>query len=518
MTKVCILAAGVGSRIQTIEGLHKALLPVQNQSMLSHLFELFPKDTNFVIALGHKLKQLKTYIKNVYPKLNIEYVNVNNFSDPGSGPGLSLLSCEQKLQCPFVFMPVDNFLTETVPVEFKNNWIGTSSVELEDSKQYCIIKGEEVLESFYYGNGNQIFNGIAGIYDYKTFWESLKNTDLINGEHQVINGFIGLENVKIKRYKDFFDVGNKKSYTSTVQQFPNDLVLEKTEECLFVDNNKVVKYFSDSNKCEKRIERVSHLNNTSPHIKKINDNMYCYDFIQGEMLSNINSVKELRNFLEFYQTRLASHGFEKNTQFLNDCKNMYEQKSYTRANIYSGSSLDKINTINGFKVPQIYDILDIIDWSEIYNKATPAKFHGDLQPENIIKGKKYYFIDWRESFGESIEVGDVYYDLGKLYHGLIINGTLMLDNHFDIRYNSNEAELSFLTKSNLMNLLFELKCFCKNNNLCWQNVLLVGALNYINIAPFYMNDKNKKYSEFIFLLGKLLLSKHLVYGEKEILI
>jgi hypothetical protein len=27
-------------------------------------------------------------------------------------------------------------------------------------------------------------------------------------------------------------------------------------------------------------------------------------------------------------------------------------------------------------------------------------------------------IDWRESFGDSLEIGDLYYDLGKLYHAL----------------------------------------------------------------------------------------------------
>ena len=40
------------------------------------------------------------------------------------------------------------------------------------------------------------------------------------------------------------------------------------------------------------------------------------------------------------------------------------------------------------------------------------------------KGDKIFLIDWRESFGNDLEIGDFYYDLAKLYHGLIINGTI----------------------------------------------------------------------------------------------
>tara|TARA_R110002124_G_scaffold42874_1_gene131844 strand:- start:128 stop:715 length:588 start_codon:yes stop_codon:yes gene_type:complete len=193
-------------------------------------------------------------------------------------------------------------------------------------------------------------------------------------------------------------------------------------------------------------------------------------------------------------------------------------KSYQRASFYEDTKIDKIEYINGIRVKPIKEILDQIKWDEIFEKAIPSRFHGDFQPENIIRNEDFILIDWRESFGDSITTGDIYYDLGKLYHGLVINGKLMLDSHYKMRYINKEAELSFLLKSNLVNLLFELKRFCCENNLCWKNVLLVGVLNYINIAPFYANDKNKNYSEFIFLLGKLLLSKHLFYGEDEILI
>ena len=34
---------------------------------------------------------------------------------------------------------------------------------------------------------------------------------------------------------------------------------------------------------------------------------------------------------------------------------------------------------------------------------------------------KFILIDWREDFGENVEYGDLYYDIAKLYGGMILN-------------------------------------------------------------------------------------------------
>ncbi len=75
------------------------------------------------------------------------------------------------------------------------------------------------------------------------------------------------------------------------------------------------------------------------------------------------------------------------------------------------------------------------------NTALPSHFHGDLQPENIIIGKdnKITLIDWRESFGGDIYIGDLYYDLAKLYHGLLINGKMVKDKKFSLQIEKTKA-------------------------------------------------------------------------------
>ena len=61
MNKFCILAAGKGTRNNNIEGLHKALLPLENKPVISHIIDKLG-DTEIVIAVGYKSEQIKTYM------------------------------------------------------------------------------------------------------------------------------------------------------------------------------------------------------------------------------------------------------------------------------------------------------------------------------------------------------------------------------------------------------------------------------------------------------------------------
>ena len=78
------------------------------------------------------------------------------------------------------------------------------------------------------------------------------------------------------------------------------------------------------------------------------------------------------------------------------------------------TELDHVEYVNGIKVEPIKDLLDRIDWKFIHTTSVPAKFHGDFQPENIICTlDRFYLIDWRETFGDSLEIGDMYYDFTR---------------------------------------------------------------------------------------------------------
>lgn len=509
MNKFCILAAGRGTRNNHIVGLHKALLPLENKPVISHIIDKLNKSVEIVIAVGYKSEQIKTYMSLVHSDKNITYIDVDNFDGIGSGPGYSLLCCKEELQESFVFTSVDTLVGEDIDLmSIDENWLGVSPVEKEDSLNYCLVNGSKYLDNLYYGTGDSAYIGMAGIYDYESFWDSLENHKIVKDEYQVIHGFDGLEHMKLINFT-WYDTGNNQSYIETKKVFCNDVVANKSDEAIFIDNEKVIKYFDDNQKVSKRIKRAEYLNGNSPKIESVNKNMYAYDFVEGDLLSNIHNESLMWEFLIYCKNNLWLHT-ERNDTFLDNCKEMYEIKTKSRIKSLSGSEIDSIEIVNGVRVKPIEDMLDEIDWSKFYTDSIPTLFHGDLQPENILfdsKKKKFVLIDWRQQFGDSLKVGDVYYDLAKLYHAIMINGQTILQDMFDCKINGNEASVSFYAKSNLVFLNEIFREFCHKNDYKWINVELLGILQYFSICTLYDNFKDGKYGKFLFLYGKYQLTK-----------
>jgi hypothetical protein len=508
--KFCILAAGRGIRNKSVSGLHKALLPIENRPALSHILERIPIDVEIIIAVGYKSNQIKSYTRKVHPKRKITYVDVENFEGPGSGPGLSLFSCSKELQCPFIFTSSDTLTEESYNYsELKYNWVGYDFLDEKVKRtDYTLIDGDEILNKFYWGEGNKAFIGIAGIYDYKNFWEGfVKDKSLMKQETQVFNGFNNIHEIHLKPFT-WYDTGDPASYDRTKTRFHHEIVANKVDEALFVDEGKVIKYFSDSEKIKQRILRVTYLNGTCPDVTQIDENMYSYDYVDGRVLSKIYDENILNKLLPYWYNKLASNKFDKTIHFLNNCKYIYHDKTFDRCKKFSMDDIDNIEFINGIKVEKINDMLEKIDWEKIYDCATPSNFHGDLQPENIIyNGENFTLIDWRESFGDSLVVGDIYYDLGKLYHALYINGTDVNSKLYHLEIKNNEAYVYNHIRSNLFFLLRELKKWCKMMNYSWENIQLLGTLQYLNICCLYDNFHNGEYGKFLFLHGKHQLSK-----------
>ena len=153
----------------------------------------------------------------------------------------------------------------------------------------------------------------------------------------------------------------------------------------------------------------------------------------------------------------------------------------------------------------------------IFKNGKPSYFHGDLQPENVLydkKYKKFVLIDWRQSFGSSEDVGDVYYDLGKIYHAIMINGQSILKDMFAHKIVGESASVKFYAKSNLVYFMDVFKQFCSDNDYSWNNVELLGILQYFSICTLYDNFKDGRYGDFLFLYGKYLLSKFLLRSKK----
>ena len=118
-------------------------------------------------------------------------------------------------------------------------------------------------------------------------------------------------------------------------------------------------------------------------------------------------------------------------------------------------------------------------------------------------------IDWRQKFGNSIQIGDVYYDLGKLYHAIMINGQTILKDMFSYNRVGENITLDFYAKSNLISFMDIFEKFCEDEGYDWKQVELLGILQYFSICTLYDNFKEGKYGNFLFLYGKYLLAKYM---------
>ena len=134
---------------------------------------------------------------------------------------------------------------------------------------------------------------------------------------------------------------------------------------------------------------------------------------------------------------------------------------------------------------KIEKLLQKIDWYKI-NKGIPVNFHGDLHFENILKFKnKYKLLDWREDFSGIKKYGDIYYDLAKINHGLIIDHNIISKSKYDINIDKKIKFFFFQSKENkkCQKILYE---FIKSKNLSVYKVkiLTVDIFEYCGLHHY----------------------------------
>ena len=91
---------------------------------------------------------------------------------------------------------------------------------------------------------NNAFIGMAGVYDYETFWEGLeRNQDLINKELQVSNGLSEIisKGVKVIPFFNWFDTGNEAGYNFANRFFNKNEVIVKPNEYIYFENVHFIK-------------------------------------------------------------------------------------------------------------------------------------------------------------------------------------------------------------------------------------------------------------------------------------
>jgi NDP-sugar pyrophosphorylase family protein len=500
--KICILTAGKGSRIGPIcKDINKALLPIGHTPIISKIIEKFNADDTFVIGLGYKKEQIKSYLKIAHPDKKFIFVNIKNHDGPGSGPGLSLLNCKKFLNESFVFVPCDcNFLNK-----FKNssekNWIGVSKVPLNETDQYCNVminncKVTQIKDKEKCSNRYYTFTGLTHIRDYELFWNGLKKEVIIQNERQISNGLQNMVNessLYVKKIK-WQDMGTLKQFQH-IQDNSELKNIAKNNEFLYIINNKVIKFFSNEKIIDNKISKSKLKPMFFPKVKKINKNFYFYPFWDGDIFYDSGNTDAFKTLLNLLNEKFWSRVNIKKNTMQNICKEFYHEKTISRIKLFLELNPNYLypKTVNDQKILPLKKILGKIPWSILYD-GIPSFIHGDLNFSNILyhsKNKKFMFIDWRQDFVGHVEYGDLYYDLAKLYAGILMNFNNIITGHYNFNQNGNSAHISLKKwkQGKIYRKIFDEFAIANGFNL--KKIHILAGLTFLNMAPLHPEPINK---------------------------
>jgi hypothetical protein len=201
------------------------------------------------------------------------------------------------------------------------------------------------------------------------------------------------------------------------------------------------------------------------------------------------------------------------------CHNFYYQKTKDRLELFLFSRDESFlgaHTINGKPSTGIKVLMaTFFDYFLNICDGIPTKlFHGDLQFDNIIYGddQKFYLLDWRQDFaGQSI--GDVYYDLAKMYGGILMSYKLMKDsNNFSCYADGGMVTYDYKSDPKLdqFKLAYE-NWITLKSEYDLDKIKAITSLIFLNMAPLH----EKEFGNLLFFKSKQMLQELIDYKEYE---
>tara|TARA_B100001121_G_scaffold125540_1_gene110010 strand:+ start:560 stop:2122 length:1563 start_codon:yes stop_codon:yes gene_type:complete len=514
---VCILTSGTGSRLQNYtKNKNKSLLSLKKESILSKIFKNFPTKTKFIISTGYKSQQVKDFVKIHHPELDVNFVEIKNFNGKKSGPAFSLYKCKKYLQKPFFFVSCDTIWKKKIDNFQFFNWMGVYSSKQLKSEDYCSLVSKNnnivrILDKKKISNkkNTNIFVGLAFIKDYRLFWEgfdfsSIREPQVSMGFQNLLNGKKKIKTVNI----DWEDSGTKEKYENLIVKHEK-YNFNKENQQIYISNSKVTKYFDNKKIVKNLFKKALIKKKVFPKNMKMKNNFISYNFIEGKTMYNFYDIQNFELLLKFLEKNLWNENFKKTKKFTKDCQNFYYHKTHERIKKFlkNNRALENPNIFyRRLKIKGLKEILNKIDWKYLCN-GLPQFIHGDLQFDNILMNRKKEFklIDWRQSFGKSVRVGDQYYDFAKLLGGLEINYDLIKKNRFDYELNKENVKLKIPKRKNTQNLIICLEKFLNKRKFDLKKVRILTGLIFLNMSPLH----HKPFDKLLFIYGKYYLQKNL---------
>ncbi|MFQ5513199.1 MAG: phosphotransferase [Myxococcota bacterium] len=512
--RVCIPTAGLGSRLGAVaERRNKSLVSVANKPVLAHVVEQFPETARFVIALGFGGELVREFLEIAYPERAFDFVEIDRYEGPGAGLGYTILCCRPLLEEPFVFCSCDTITTDPIPVP-DQNWMAYTKVEDLGAYRTLRIRGgrvEEICEKGVTGDDLRAYIGLAGISDHEAFWKAMedgrRSGSIEVGESHGMRALLelGVHSFEFR----WFDTGNPEALAETRASLspargPN--LLEKPAESIWFVGGNVIKYAEDTAFIANRVERARLLEGFCPTVEASTRHMYRYRWVEGKVLSELVTLpifeELLRHSTKFWRSiELDGDGMRR---FHEACLAFYRDKTRQRVQLFLDrfGRTDREEQINGIRTPAVRELLQSLDWEWLVD-GKPVRFHGDYHFENILLGDdgRLHFLDWRQEFGGSLSVGDLYYDLAKLKHGLLVSHELVLARQFSVQDGPEGVRFELLRRQILVECERRLERFLVESGLDAAKVDVLTALVFLNIAALH----DHPYCQLLFHLGRSLL-------------
>jgi thiamine kinase-like enzyme len=150
-------------------------------------------------------------------------------------------------------------------------------------------------------------------------------------------------------------------------------------------------------------------------------------------------------------------------------------------------------------------MLQDFKWNIICDGIATEVFHGDLQFDNVIytPDREFYLLDWRQDFAGQI-IGDVYYDLSKMYGGILMSYKLMKDsNNFSCYVDDEMVTYDYKSESKLNEFKLVYEKWIIDNGYNLNKVKNITSLIFLNMAPLH----EKEFGDLLFFKSKEMIQE-----------
>lgn len=502
--KVLLTTSGLGSRLGNLTKFtNKSLVRVGDKAAISHIIEIYPKNIEFVVTLGHYGNHVKQYLALAHPDTNITFVEVDNYIGDGSSLLYSISLCEEYLQCPFIFHACDTLLPKNYifDINFSNNWsIGGSGKNSQSYRTINCVNGKIAsINEKGEQNFDFVYVGVSGIHQYALFWDVCRSTlqTMKTSDLSDCHAIRKMNDFSVVVIDDWYDIGNIDSLKRTRSKIKGTIhVLDKKDENIFVFDDFVIKFFHNKKICYDRVLRSQSLSGLTPKILDSTENFYKYEYVAADLFSDTVNRNKFSQLLTWSKENLWV--LKKQENFYENALTFYRDKTLIRIEQFldKHNLSDEVDYINGVEVPKITNLIDQIHFKDIIGKH-PTGFHGDFILDNILDSDPFTLIDWRQDFNGIIESGDMNYDLAKLNHNLVLNHEMLYNNYFYINFFEN-ITCDVYVKKSLIDCKSILKQFCENNDINFNSIEILTSLIWINMSPLHEHPLDM----FLYYFGK----------------